>query len=222
MASRPKSARKPNYSVHPEVAAASEWIEDLPRRTGRSLEEWLALIEQSGPKRHDERADWLRRMHGLNPSAAARLAERAEGKGFEKSDPQAYLEAAPGAVDAMYSGAKEALRPLRDRLIRLAQRLGPDVRICPWEGAVPLFRQHLFARIKAATRSRIDLALAVGDQKAGGRLLAREQAEPEERITHRILIRDPGDIDLELERWLRKAYELDGPDAFDAPAAPAT
>jgi len=37
------------YTVHPGVAMVLKWIEELPGKTGRSLEEWIALTKTSGP-----------------------------------------------------------------------------------------------------------------------------------------------------------------------------
>ena len=37
------------YTVHPGVAMVQKWIEELPQKTGRSLEEWIALTKTSGP-----------------------------------------------------------------------------------------------------------------------------------------------------------------------------
>src|SRR5207253_742846 len=34
------------YSVHPGVAMVQKWIADLPAKTGRTLEEWIALIRK--------------------------------------------------------------------------------------------------------------------------------------------------------------------------------
>jgi hypothetical protein len=111
----------------------------------------------------------------------------------------------------MYGGAKAALRPLHDRLITLALRLGPDVKVCPCKTIVPLYRQHVFAEIKPATRTRLDFGFALGDLKAERRLIDTGGFAKKDRITHRIPILRPADIDLEVERWLRKAYELDAP-----------
>ena len=36
------------YSVHPGVAMVQQWIADLPRKTGKTLEEWVALVQASG------------------------------------------------------------------------------------------------------------------------------------------------------------------------------
>jgi hypothetical protein len=43
------------YSVHPGVAMVQKWMWELPQKTGRSLEEWIALIKKSGPATEKER-----------------------------------------------------------------------------------------------------------------------------------------------------------------------
>ena len=37
------------YSVHPGIAMMQKWIRELPGKTGRSLEEWIALTRKAGP-----------------------------------------------------------------------------------------------------------------------------------------------------------------------------
>src|SRR5262245_20643892 len=98
------------YDVHPGVAMVRDWIDKLPEKTGRSLEQWLQLIKKSGPPTEEERRDWLKAEYKLGTNSAWWLAERAEGKGTEDSDPDAYLRAAAGYVEAMYAGAKAGLR----------------------------------------------------------------------------------------------------------------
>ena len=43
------------YSVHPGVAMVQKWVQELPHKTGRSLEEWIALTKKSGPSTKKER-----------------------------------------------------------------------------------------------------------------------------------------------------------------------
>jgi hypothetical protein len=38
------------YNVHPAVAMVAKWVAELPLRTGRSLEEWVKLVEKDGPR----------------------------------------------------------------------------------------------------------------------------------------------------------------------------
>src|SRR6476659_6170540 len=93
-----KTKRKSIYGVHPGVAMVKKWIDDLPAKTGKTLDEWLKLIKKSGPRSEKERREWLKSEHGLGTNSAAWLAGRAEGKGGEDGDPEAYLRAAEGYV----------------------------------------------------------------------------------------------------------------------------
>jgi hypothetical protein len=202
---KPKSL----YSVHPGVTMVQAWIVSLPEKTGRSLEEWIQLVEDEGPDSEKERRDWLKREHGLGTNAAWWIAERASGKGLEDGDPEAYLKAAEGYVAAMFAGRRAGLRPLYDELLKLGMALGKDVKVCPCQTIVPLYRRHVFAQIKPATNTRIDLGLALSDTVTPERLIDTGGLAKKDRITHRIAVMEAADIDAELKHWLRFAYDLD-------------
>jgi hypothetical protein len=196
------------YSVHPAVSMVQKAIEDLKLKTGRSLDEWVKLIKKSAPKTEQERREWLKSEHGLGTNYAQWLAERADGKG-EDGDPEAYLQAAEAYVVKMFSGPKQSLRPIYDALLKLGLGLGNDVKACPCQTIVPLYRKHVFAQIKPTTQTRIDLGFALKDLKASGRLIDTGGFPKKDRITHRIPITSLKDIDDEVRRWLKAAYELD-------------
>jgi hypothetical protein len=198
-----------SYSVHPGVAQIQKWIQELPKKTGRSLEEWAALTEGSGPPTEKERREWLKKEHKLGTISAAWIAGRLEGKNTEEDSPEAYLKAAAGWVEAQYSGPRAALRPLYEQLLKLGFSLGKDVKACPCKTMVPFYRNHVFAQIKPATNTRIDLAFALGNMKTPKRLIDTGGYEKKDRITRRIEVKAKADIDDELKRWLKKAYEMD-------------
>jgi hypothetical protein len=199
----------PPYGVHPGILGVQKWVATLKDKTGRSLGEWLALLEKEGPAGEKERRAWLKAEHGLGTNSAWWLAERSVGKGTEDDDPDAYLRAAPSMIDALYAGPRAGLRPLHDRLVELAAALGDDVRVCPCKTIVPLYRRHVFAEIKPATRTRIDLGFALGDTKAAGRLVETGGAAKKDRITHSLPITAAADVDDEVRRWLKTAYDRD-------------
>jgi Domain of unknown function (DUF5655)/Domain of unknown function (DUF4287) len=201
--------KKSIYSVHPGVLMVQKWVAELPAKTGRSLDEWIALVKKEGPPTEKERRDWLKAEHGMGTNSAWWIAERAEGKGTSDDNPQLYLQAAEGYVEAMFAGPKAALRPVYDRLLELAVALGEDVNACPCQTIVPLYRNHVFAQIKPTTRTRIDLGFALGDTKATGRLIDTGGFAKKDRITRRIPIGDLADIDDEVRRWLKTAYDRD-------------
>lgn len=196
------------YRVHPSVAMAQKGVASLKEKTRRSLEEWLKLLEKSGPPTEKERRAWLKSAHGLGMNYAGWILARAGGEGGDFSSPEAYLRAAERYVDTMFSG-KAALRPIYDALLKLGFGLGKDVKACPCQTMVPLYRQHVFAQIKPATRTRIDLGFALGARPAEGRLIDTGGYAKKDRITHRIPISSLAEIDDEVKHWLRTAFEED-------------
>ena len=197
------------YGVHPGVLMTQNWVATLKEKSGRSLEEWLALVKKSGPKTEEERREWLKKEHGLGTNAAWWIAERAAGKGAEDSDPDEYLRAAERYVEEMFAGSKSALRPLYDALLKLGLSMGKDAKACPCKTMVPLYRRHVFAQIKPTTRTRIDLGFALGSRPPEGKLVDTGGFAKKDRITHRIPISSIAEIDDEVKRWLRLAYDED-------------
>jgi len=203
-----KSSPKWTYDLHPSVAMHQSMVTGLKQKSGRTLEEWLDLVRKQGPQTRKERVAWLKTTYGLGLNFASLIAERSEGEGEDWS-PEGYLKRAPEYVDKMFAGPKAALRPLYDALLSEGKKLGKDVRVCPCETIVPLYRNHVFAQVKPSTRTRIDFGLALKDTKTPKRLIDTGGFAKKDRITHRIEISSPADIDDEVRKWLKRAYEID-------------
>src|SRR5271154_1185425 len=71
-----KTAKSP-YDVHPGVKMVQDWIACLKQKTGRTLEEWIELVQQSGPPTAKERREWLKAAHKLGTNGAWWIADRA-------------------------------------------------------------------------------------------------------------------------------------------------
>jgi hypothetical protein len=196
------------YDVHPSLGMYQGSLAALKQKTGRSLEEWIRLVQKSGPATEKERRAWLKTEHGLGMNYAGWIAEHSAGKG-DDGNPETYLKHAEEFVQSMYSGAKEPLRPIYDELLALGRSLGNDVKVCPCKTMVPLYRKHVFAQIKPTTRTRIDLGLALKDTKVPKRLIDTGGLAKKDRITHRIEITSVKDIDSDVKKWLKIAYEMD-------------
>jgi hypothetical protein len=207
--SKPKPKPKSIYGVHPGVAMVQTWIASLPEKTGRTLDQWIRLVQNEGPPSEAERREWLKTEHGLGTNGAWWIVDRAAGRGFEDGDPDAYLEAAEGYVAAMFAGKRAGLRPIYDELLALGLSLGDDVKAGPCKTIVPLYRRHVFAEIKPATSTRIDLGLALKETRTPERLIDTGGFAKKDRITHRIVITTRADIDSEVKHWLKFAYDLD-------------
>jgi hypothetical protein len=82
------------YAVHPGVAMVQKWAAELKQKTERSLEEWMALVKEEGPKEGKKPARMAENEIQLGMNSACWLAERTKGKGGEEDNPEAYLSAA--------------------------------------------------------------------------------------------------------------------------------
>jgi len=206
-----KAKSKTIYDVHPSVAMVQKWLAELKEKTGRSMEEWLALVKKEGPEDEKSRREWLKTKHKIAPNSAWWIAERAEGKGGNEDTPEVYLKAAVRYVEEQYAGPKEKLRPIFDELLTLGKSMGGDVKACPCKTIVPLYRNHVFAQIKPTTNSRIDLGFALTHYKGKlpKRLIDTGGLAKKDRITHRIEITAEEQIDGEVKKWLKTAYDLD-------------
>jgi hypothetical protein len=176
----------------------------------RDVDEWKALVLTKGPAGTNERRQWLKDEHGLGTNSASWLVDYAEERDdLAESDPRKYVARASEYVEAMFAGPKATLRHLYDRLYDLARSLGKEINISPGKTIVSIYRNHVIAQIKPSTRTRIDFGLALKDTPAEVRLIDTGGLAKKDRITHRIEIAKPEDIDEYVEKWLHKAYEMD-------------
>lgn len=174
---------------------------NLPEKTGRTFEEWVAIARESGLKTRKERIAWLKSEHKLGSVTAMFIASESEGKSIvdEYSDEGALL-------DAMYAGDKAALRPLYDELAKAAKKLGKDARLTVCKTYVGMSRARQFAMIRPSTKTRVDLGLVLTGVKPAGRLV-KAGSIGNDRMTHRLEVTSKKDIDAEVLAWLRKAYD---------------
>jgi hypothetical protein len=122
-----------------------------------------------------------------------------------------YLKSAVRYVEEQYAGPREKLRPIFEELLNVGKSIGDDVKACPCRTIVPLYREHVFAQIKPTTNSRIDLGFALTHYKGklAKRLIDTGGLAKKDRITHRMEITATEQIDGEVKKWLKKAYDLD-------------
>jgi hypothetical protein len=203
------------YAVHPSVAYVQAILDNLEDSTGKDMKGWLRLLEAKGPKDETRRRDWLK-SQGLGGTQASLVAERSVGrKANAFADTAAgYLASAEGYVEQQYAGKKAPLRPLYEAVLALGLATGKEAKACPCQTVVPLFRNHVFAQLKAATLGRLDVGLALGDPRqlasAEARLVETGGFSRKDRLTHRIEVRTLEDVDATLKHWLSVAYRRDG------------
>lgn len=172
----------------------------LLEKTGKPLEHWIEVIEQSGLEKHKAMMDFLKSEHGFTHGFAnfvALKARKADAGSHDDTD----------LLTNQYKG-KENLKPIYDRLVDKIKKFGNDITITPKKDSVSMIRKKQFALIKPATKTRTDLGLKLKDVPTGERL---EGSGPFGAMcTHRVRLESPDQVDAELIGWLKEAYERAG------------
>jgi len=173
--------------------ALQTMINNMPEKTGKSLEEWIKILIKEDFSKHSQAVSFLKQEHSVTHGFANTIVSLSKDKGDSSED----------LVAAQYTG-KESLRPIFEQLIKSVKKFGSDVVIAPKKTSVSLIRKKQFALIKPATKSRIDLGLKFKDRALTDRL---ENSGPFGTMcTHRVRIENITDIDEELIGWLTDAY----------------
>lgn len=202
--------RKPaEYQVHPGVGMVRKWVDALPGKTGKTLEQWSADIQKVKLPDAKARREWLRREHGFGGNESYWLAEYSQGKHTWDFDPDVYLVQARGFVDAQFAGPKAHLRPIFDAVLDIARSLGDDVRVCPCKSMIPLYRNRVFAQLKPTTRTRLELTLALEETPFDSLLTLNPRAKGNDRQRHSIALLELKDVNASVKNWLKTAYRLD-------------
>jgi hypothetical protein len=167
---------------------------NIEQATGRSIDEWVALVAASGSSRHGETVAWLKAEHGFshgNANFVALTAKRGSTAGGGDE-----------LVDAMYAGPKATLRPFHDQVIELIQGYGADVALVPKQAYVSMRRSKQFGTVGPGPRGRIEIGLSLRGVPPTGRLEATSGM-----CTHRIRLSSPDELDADVLGWLHDAYE---------------
>lgn len=169
-------------------------IRNIESSSGRSLDEWVALVKATGLTRHGEILAWLKTEHGMSHGNANLVALTAlRGPDAPEGD---------ALVDRIYSGPKAPLRPLHDQVVATARGFGDDVQLAPKQAYVSLRRTKQFATVGPASGGRLEIGLNLKDVESSGRLEASSGM-----CTHGFQIADPSEFDGEVVGRLREAYE---------------
>jgi hypothetical protein len=174
-------------------------IAGLKDKTGKTLDDWLAILRGSKLGRHKEFVDLLKNEHGLTHGFANMIALQAL-----QSDSHTAGDA-DALVDAQYAGAKSALRPLYDALLAAIRKFGKDVEVSPKKAYVSLRRNKQFALIQPSTASRLDVGINLKGIAPQGRLEASGSFNA--MVSHRVRVANPKEVDKELLAWLKEAYD---------------
>lgn len=178
-------------------------LANIEKRSGKSLAELAKIVRASGLTKHGEIRDMLKNDLKMGHGDAntvvhyVRQADEAKAGGTGGGD---------DPLDAIYSGAKAALRPIHDKLMTAINKFG-DFEIAPKKANVSLRRKKQFALIGPATNTRFEVGINMKGVPATDRLLAM----PEKSMCqYKVNLTSASEVDAELIAWIRQGYDAAG------------
>jgi len=172
-------------------------IANLQHKTGKSLAEWIEIINQQPLVKTSDKVKYLKSAYGLGQGYAGLIIYHAKVEAAGKADSPEEL------IEKQYTG-KEQLKPIYDKLLSEVLKFGPDVEIAPRNSYVSLRRNVQFAMLTPASQIRFDVAIKLKNQEPIGIL---EALPTSGMCTHRIKLSSIEDITSEVLNWLKAAYD---------------
>lgn len=192
----------------PQAAVLTQ-LRNIQAKTGQPLAALHAAVAATGLAKVGEKRTWLMEQFKLGYGDANTVALTI-GKIPPGLDgvPAAVAPPAPEGdpLDAIYTGAKAALRPLHAAVMARVRALGPFEE-APKKTYISLRRKKQFAMVGPATKDSIEIGLNAKDLPAHARL----KLQPPGSMCHATTrITTAAEVDAQLEGWLRTAYDAAG------------
>ena len=178
--------------------ATASMIANLPEKTGKSLDAWLSIVAKAKLAKHGEIVKMLKTDHGMTHGFANLVAHKALASDADNHDGDDLLA-------AQYAGPKAALKPIYDKLAKMAEGFGKDVEFAPKKAYMSLRRSKQFALIQPSTATRLDLGLNLKGVAPSGKLEAAGTWNA--MCTHRVKLASAADVDADVKAWLKQAYD---------------
>jgi predicted transport protein len=196
----------------PSKAIATQLI-NIEKRTGKSLAELTAIVNNAGLSKHGELVTMLKTTLGMGHGDANTLVHTVRNANDAAAGAPA---AAPGAVtqalsadqvlDGLYIGPKTALRPIHDKLLAKLGKLG-DFEEAPKKTYVSYRRKKQFIMIGPATNTRVDVGINAKGINGNERL---ETLPPGGMCNYKVKLTSMDQVDAELMGWIKTAFDAAG------------
>lgn len=183
-----------------EAKMAETMIKNLKEKSGKTLQQWLTIVKKAKLEKHGQIVKMLKGDHGMTHGFASMVAHH-----HLKSAAYTSGESSDDLVSSQYAGAKSELKPIYDALIAAINKLGKDVEIAPKKKYVSLRRKKQFAIIQPSTKDRVDVGINMKGAKETARL--EKSGSFNSMVSHRVRLSAKKDVNAELKKWLKAAYD---------------
>lgn len=178
-------------------------IDNIQKKTGKSLDELTAIVRKSGLSKHGEIRDYLKRELGLGHGDANALVHAVLQSDGQRAAEGKVVDA---VLDEIYVGGRAGQRPIHEDLMKHIAKFG-EFEVVPKKGYVSLRRKKQFAMIGPKTNTRFEVGINAKDLKKNSRLLEQPKGS---MCNYIVNLTDAQQVDPELIAWIKSAFEQAG------------
>lgn len=178
-------------------------LDNIQRKTGKTLADLEALVKSSGLSKHGELRDMLKRDLGLGHGDANALVHAVLQSDGGRAAQGLSVE---DVLHGIYIGPKAGLRPVHDAVLSAVTGFG-DFENAPKKGYVSLRRKRQFAMVGPATNTQVEIGINARGLTESPRLKPQPAGS---MCNYKVRLAAVSEVDAELVGWLRTAYESAG------------
>lgn len=175
---------------------AQKMIENLPEKTGKSLEEWLEILSSESFQKHGETVKWLKASFGITHGFANLIAK------FHLSADEKPSDLSP---DELLFKGKEGLLPVFNALKAAIDEITAQTEFAYKKSYISLRTKKQYAIVQPSTQTRLDLGLNLKGKPAEGSL--ELSGSFNSMVSHRVKLTEASQVDDALKAWITEAYE---------------
>jgi Domain of unknown function (DUF4287)/Domain of unknown function (DUF5655) len=174
------------------------YMDNIQAKTGNSPDDFKRLAKEKGLDNYRALITWLKSDYKL-------------GQGHANAMAHVILETFDNSlttdqhVDKHFTGAKAVWRQAFDNLMRQVDKFGGDVRLSPSDSYISINRGDTKIGIFHVTAKKVNIGIKLRGTPPRGRL--EPSGTWNSMVTHRVQITEPREIDDQIVRWLREAYD---------------
>lgn len=184
--------------------AIATQMANIQAKTGKTLDEFRSILQQSGLTKHGELRSHLMETFGLghgDANTVVHLTKQTDGASA------AAGESEDAVLDEIYTGPKADLRPIHEAIMVAIQPFG-DFEISPKKGYVSLRRKKQFAMVGPATKTQIEVGINAKElAPTAERLVAQA---PGGMCQYKVRLSSTDEANEELTGWLKQAFDATG------------
>jgi len=175
-------------------------ISNMPEKTGKSLDEWRALLGTTDLVKHGEVMKLLKGEYGLTHGFANTITQL-----YLKPELLAPKTHSGNEDDALLKG-KEAIAEIFKSTKALFQAIKGDVEFSYKKTYISLRTpKKQFALLQPSTKTRVDVGLNLKGVAPEGNIEAAGSWNA--MVSHRVKLTESSQVDDNLASWLQKAYD---------------